>query len=93
MVVMILLALIFLLEMVGLEIEPTQQLLPEQGERRKKIKDCHPVNTSLLFLQPSVRFPMVETPIPVLPAAGQGRSSGCFIIDQAPLARVLISLC
>lgn len=37
MVVMILLALIFLLEMVGLEIEPTQQLLPEQGERRKKI--------------------------------------------------------
>lgn len=93
MVVMILLALIFLLEMVGLEIEPTQQLLPEQGERRKKIKDCHPVNMSLLFLQPSVRFPMVETPIPVLPAAGQGRSSGCFIIDQAPLSRVLISLC
>lgn len=59
----------------------------------KKIKDCHPVNTSLLFLQPSVRFPMVETPIPVLPAAGQGRSSGWFIIDQAPLSRVLISLC
>lgn len=54
MVVMILLALIFLLEMVGLEIEPTQQLLPE-GEKKKKIPDSHPVNKSLYFFtHPSV---------------------------------------
>lgn len=35
MVVLMLLPLLFLLEMVGLEIEPTQQLLPEQRGRKK----------------------------------------------------------
>lgn len=36
----------FLLEMVGLETEPTQPLLPEQGGKKA---DCHPVNSSPFF--------------------------------------------
>lgn len=43
MVEMSLLPLIFLHEMVGSEVEPKQQLLPEQVEEEEKQHDRHPV--------------------------------------------------